>query len=578
MEPIKLTDEMRAAMMPEAVAEYDRWYAGECQRQRESLQAKHDAERAVAAEADFRAMRFTKCERFAIGAFSDGQVRLFESRIKSGDETRILQARVMLAEKIDALVKAGVFKADDPDAHLSAEQQQAQETEREALPAPVLPNHPPSLVPTDLEKNGSNKYAATVSQVTAALRFGNLPVKFAYDSFAQDVVVRDSTGQRVLTDEDYTLCAIGLEEAGFAAVPRDNVRQAVRLIAKENTFDSALQWLDSIEWDGKQRVAGMMQNYFGAVIDPERAAADTAWAQAVGLYAMSAAAGRIIAPGCQADSAVILFSKEQGLRKTSGIRALVPNPDLYGTVDLEHRDADLARKSKGRLVVDCGELKGLHPKTLRGIKCWMTETHDGWVPKYVENCLNAPRRFTVWGTTNDDDFLIDPTGERRWLPIRVGQVDIEALRRDRDQLWAEGAYLFRNALPDPNYGDKPANEVCWRAAQKMNAVQTRQFVAYDELSGLVEAGIERMRERHGADFNAFTLPDLLHAMSTQGGPQIDGIQLDLRTMPRSEMNRYGQILRSLGYRSAAHRLKYGPAKSQVTRAWRRDGLGLTDPT
>ena len=57
--------------------------------------------------------------------------------------------------------------------------------------------------------------------------------------------------------------------------------------------------------------------------------------------------------------------------------------------------------------------------------------------------LIAHFQFVFVGTTNEDQFLADSTGNRRWLPIRVGDVSVDAIKRDVLQLWAEGAELFK---------------------------------------------------------------------------------------------------------------------------------------
>ena len=77
------------------------------------------------------------------------------------------------------------------------------------------------------------------------------------------------------------------------------------------------------------------------------------------------------------------------------------------------------------------------------IKQFVTKTHENWVPKFKEFSTNFPRRLVFVGTTNEDQFLADSTGNRRWLPIRVGDVSVDAIKRDVLQLWAEAAELFK---------------------------------------------------------------------------------------------------------------------------------------
>lgn len=101
---------------------------------------------------------------------------------------------------------------------------------------------------------------------------------------------------------------------------------------------------------------------------------------------------------------------------------------------------------RGKLVGEIAELRGL--RGLRGRsaeanKAWVSSAFEEWTPKYKEYAIKLYRRLLFVGTTNDDEILDDPTGERRWLPFRSGQPALAEIRRDHAQLWAEARERFR---------------------------------------------------------------------------------------------------------------------------------------
>lgn len=260
----------------------------------------------------------------------------------------------------------------------------------------------------------------------------------AYDIFRDEIMFGPGghDGWQRFTDADYVQLRMRLEQWGFKPISREMIRDAVDAVARENLFDSARVWLEHKvpAWDGVERVERFLVTHWGA--------GDTPYVRGVGLYMWTALAGRVLQPGAKADM-VPIFVGRQGCGKSSGVAALAPTDEVLAEVSFGDKEDDLARRIKGRIVVELGELRGLHTRELETIKAWVTRREEQWVPKFKEFATRYPRRCVLFGTTNADQFLADGTGNRRWLPVDVGVVNVEGIEADRDQLWAEARELFR---------------------------------------------------------------------------------------------------------------------------------------
>lgn len=295
-----------------------------------------------------------------------------------------------------------------------------------------------------LTRDRQNRIEATSDNLNKLLLRPDITqTRLALDMFKEEIVwcdweapVGDEPWQG-FTDADYVRMKIILERVGVKSVAKEVLRDAVHFAASQREFDSAQEWLSRQEWDGVPRVADFLSRYIGVE--------DTPYARAVSRYLWTALAGRVIVPGCQADM-VPIFYGAQGTRKTSAIKALAPSVDTYTDINLTDRGDDLSRRLRGRLVGELEELRGLRSRDSESIKAWITRTHEDWIPKFKEFSTVFPRRVVLVGSTNESAFLADDSGERRWLPVEVathGPIDVDAIRRDCAQLWAEGAALHR---------------------------------------------------------------------------------------------------------------------------------------
>lgn len=267
--------------------------------------------------------------------------------------------------------------------------------------------------------------------------------QIAFDAFTSQIVVApggDERGKerwRPWKDADYARLALTADRNGFKTTQAHTWRPAVGLVAEVNQIDTGVEWTKRLKWDGVRRVETFMSDYLGTEDNP--------YTRAVGRYLWTALAGRMAEPGVQADMVPILVGA-QGTRKTSAVRAMAPHINMFTSVNLMHRDDDTARRLRGVSVVELGELRGLQSRDAEDVKDFITKREEEWVPKYMEFKVTFKRRCVMIGTTNRDDFLADPTGERRYLPIDVcldgHPIDVDRIEADRKQLWAEGLELF----------------------------------------------------------------------------------------------------------------------------------------
>lgn len=313
----------------------------------------------------------------------------------------------------------------------------------DVVEAPRAADGQPELPLPSFKRDDHGAILATIDNITMAARdWRCCNVRLAYDDFRAEIMAMHpcEAAWRQFEDADYTRMQIFMERGGFKKITKEALRDAVWLVAIENRFDSAITWARSLEWDGVPRVEAFLERYCGVKATP--------YARAVSRYMWSALAGRALEPGAKADMVPVLIGP-QGARKSSGVAAMVPWPELFAEMDLADRDAEASRRMRGRLVIELAELKGLYSRDAEAIKAFITRRHEEWRPLYKEFNTIFPRRNLFIGTANVGEFLSDDTGERRWLPVVVGGlVDVEAIERDRLQLWAEGCAMFQAAGVD----------------------------------------------------------------------------------------------------------------------------------
>ena len=171
-------------------------------------------------------------------------------------------------------------------------------------------------------------------------------------------------------------------------------------------------------------------------------AEDTPLNRAFGSRWMISAVARIMQPGAKVDHMLILEGP-QGAKKSSALKALA-GAEWFTDELAEIGSKDAAQQMRGIWIIEIAELDAISRAEVSRIKAFLTRTTDRYRPPYERYVVEVPRQCVFAGSVNPETYLRDETGNRRFWPVRCGRIDLDALRRDRDQLWAEAVARYRD--------------------------------------------------------------------------------------------------------------------------------------
>ena len=261
-----------------------------------------------------------------------------------------------------------------------------------------------------------------------------------FDEFRQEIMVARKLPwddqliplPRPWTDADDVRCAEWLQRRDIN-VPPVVVSRSVTAVARDIRIHPVRDYLNSLVWDRVHRLDTWALTYLGAEDTPLNHAFGSLWA--------ISAVARIMRPGAKVDHMLILEGP-QGARKSTALKVLAG--EAWFTDELaEIGSKDAAQQMRGVWVVEIAELDAIGRAEVSRIKAFLSRTVDRYRPPYERYVIDVPRQCVFAGSVNPDTYLRDETGNRRFWPVRCGTIDLDALRRDRDQLWAEAVARFR---------------------------------------------------------------------------------------------------------------------------------------
>jgi len=298
-----------------------------------------------------------------------------------------------------------------------------------------------------MDVDGKGNYRSTINNVKLILdNDPNLKGRFALNKFEnREVALKDLPWREVdpklpyLTDKDDSGVRHYMESV-YDITGVQKITDAFSLTLENNSFHPIRDYLKGLEWDGQERLDSLFIDYLGAE--------DCKYTRAVTRKAIVAAVARVFVPGIKFDN-VICFSGKQGEGKSTLIRKLGRGwySDSFGTV----QGKEAYEQIQGVWLVEIAELAGLKKAEAEAIKHFMSKQVDRFRVAYGKRVENFPRQCIFFATTNDWDFLNDPTGNRRFWPVATKQQaptkivfdDGDLDDYEIDQIWAEAVALFR---------------------------------------------------------------------------------------------------------------------------------------
>jgi predicted P-loop ATPase len=238
-------------------------------------------------------------------------------------------------------------------------------------------------------------------------------------------------GDRWTEDDDLKLQA-WLQEQGVDARHRGVVADCVRIVSKEWAVHPVRGYLQSLAWDNTPRLQLWLVDYLGATGPPDYLAA-------VGRKFLISAVARVMDPGCQVDH-VLTLEGPQGIGKSRTVQILGEPWTCDGLPDLHSKEA--AIYLSGAWIVEIAELAAERRSQIEATKSFLTRREDRYRPPYGRVTVDVPRQNVFMATTNESTYLRDLTGNRRFWCVKCSRIDLDALARDRDQLWAEALKQF----------------------------------------------------------------------------------------------------------------------------------------
>ena len=289
---------------------------------------------------------------------------------------------------------------------------------------------------------------------------------------------RDSAN---LTDTDMNYLLLYLED-NYGLTHEKKILSAIKIVANENKYHPIRDYLDSLAWDGQERIRYALNKYLGAD-------ADDYTYEALRLF-MLGAINRAYRPGCKFEFMLCLVGG-QGAGKSTFFRLLALRDDWFSDDIRKLDDENVYRKLQGHWIIEMSEMIATaSARSIEEIKSFLSRQKETYKVPYETHPEDRPRQCVFGGTSNSLDFLpLDRTGNRRFIPVMIHAEnaavhildDEQEARAYIVQMWAEAMTIYRS-------GDYKLKFDA--ATQKYMEKLQRDFMPEDSKAGIIQSFLD----------------------------------------------------------------------------------------
>lgn len=355
--------------------------------------------------------------------------------------------------------------------------------------------------------------------------------------FSTDIIWYDAFRERILTtwraehrprewsDEDDACLLVHLQRTlSWHKLSSAAVHEGFRAFLQGRRRNPLLEYLESLVWDQIERLPNFLSDTYDTPQDPYHEAVGRCW--------LTSMVARAFRPGCQVDTIPVLEGA-QGIRKSTSLEIL--GGEFYTSLPRGFGDVEFLQVMEGCWLGEIPDMASFRGRDLEHIKAFITIREDRYRRKYARRAVTRQRQCVFAATDNSGDWNGDVTGARRFWPFVCKTVNIDYLKENRDQLFAEAVVRFKRG------------EVWWDVPMGDQIEQAEQRRFGDAWEDLINRYVDENPNRERGEVYWHKRPAPLSELSVNDILQ-NALDIPAGRWDRASQMRVSKALQALGWR------------------------------